>query len=152
MSARGGAIWPRAEAEDPELEPIDAVPSAELFYAGGRTSHRAFPRDRLGIPGETLFVEPGEDPVPLGGGALALVNLEWRFPIVGDFGGNLFVDGGNVWREIADFDPSQARWGAGVGLRYQSPVGPLRVEVGWNLDREPGEDPYVWFVSLGNPF
>ncbi len=44
------------------------------------------------------------------------------------------------------------KWGAGFGVRYLSPVGPLRLEIGWKLDREEFEDPYVWFISLGNPF
>ena len=83
LSLRGGTIRPHGVPEDPELDSFDLVPSAERFYAGGRTTHRAFSRDELGVPGETLFVEPGEDPVPLGGGALALLNAEWRFPIAG---------------------------------------------------------------------
>ena len=152
LSARGGYLIPLAEPEDPELEKIDAVPASELFYAGGRTSHRAFERDLLGVPGQTLSIQPGEDPVPLGGGMLAILNLEWRFPIAGPVGGTLFVDGGNLWREARDFDASQSRWGAGVGVRYLSPIGPLRAEIGWKLEREPWESPYVWFVSLGNPF
>ena len=89
---------------------------------------------------------------PLGTLGLALLNAEWRFPIAGAFGGSVFVDGGNVWREIGDFESDQVRWGAGAGLRWLSPVGPLRVEIGWKLDPEPFEDPYVWFISLGNPF
>ncbi|KAB2967291.1 MAG: BamA/TamA family outer membrane protein, partial [Thermoanaerobaculia bacterium] len=152
LSARGGQLIPIAQPEDPALEPIDAVPAAELFYAGGRTTHRAFERDLLGIPGETLAIEEGRDPVPRGGGLLALLNAEWRFPIAGPVGGTVFVDGGNVWREAGDFDARQARWGAGVGVRYLSPIGPLRAEIGWKLEREPWESAYVWFVSLGNPF
>ncbi|HSM15035.1 MAG TPA: BamA/TamA family outer membrane protein, partial [Thermoanaerobaculia bacterium] len=152
LSARAGAIDPIASPREAGLDPIDAVPAAELFFAGGRTSHRAFERDLLGIPGETLFIEEGRKPYPLGGGGLALVNLEWRFPIAGPVGGTLFADGGNVWREVRDFDPADARWGVGAGVRYLSPVGPLRLEIGWKLDRQPWEDPYVWFLSLGNPF
>ena len=149
---RAGAIRPYAEPQDPGLDRMDAVPAAELFYAGGRTTHRAFARDELGIPGQTLFVESGKDPVPLGGGLLALVNVEWRFPVFGALGGELFADGGNLWRHPRDFDASQARWGLGAGLRWSSPVGPLRLEVGWKLEREPWEDPYVWSISLGNAF
>ena len=156
-SARGGAIEPLAGG--PELtsrEALEAsVPAAELFYAGGRTTHRAYRRDELGIVGETLIFDPANpsgDPYPAGGGGLALVNLEYRFPVAGPIGGSLFLDGGNVWNDYRDIDAGALKWGAGVGVRYLSPVGPLRLEIGWKLDREPFEDPYVWFISLGNAF
>ncbi len=156
-SARGGAIEPLAS--DSALSPREAlqrsVPAAELFYAGGRTTHRAYRRDELGIVGETLKVDsPGstDDPFPAGGGGLALLNLEYRFPLAGPVGGTLFVDGGNVWNAYRDLRAGDLKWGAGLGVRYLSPVGPLRLEIGWKLDREPFEDPYVWFISLGNPF
>ena len=156
-SLRGGAIEPLASA--PETRVADelelSAPAAELFYAGGRTSHRAYERDALGIVGETLIVEsPGspDDPFPAGGGGLLLANLELRFPIAGPVGGTLFVDGGNVWRDYRDVTPGEMKWGAGLGVRYFSPVGPLRLEIGWKLDREPFEDPYVWYFSLGNAF
>jgi outer membrane protein insertion porin family len=42
--------------------------------------------------------------------------------------------------------------GAGIGLRYRSPVGPIRLEFGWKLDRETGESPTQFFLSVGNPF
>lgn len=156
-SLRGGAIEPLASA--PETRVADelelSAPAAELFYAGGRTSHRAYERDALGIVGETLIVEsPGspDDPFPAGGGGLLLANLELRFPIAGPVGGTLFADGGNVWRDYRDVTPGEMKWGAGLGVRYFSPVGPLRLEIGWKLDREPFEDPYVWYFSLGNAF
>lgn len=151
-SVRVGAIENQLKETDPEFSDIDYVPAAERFYAGGRTSHRAFERDRLGVPGETLIVDAAGKVTPLGGGGLALVNLEYRFPIFAGLGGTLFADGGNVWRTVGDIDPSEARWGAGVGVRYLSPIGPLRLEVGWKLDRKDYEPSYVWFVSLGNPF
>jgi outer membrane protein insertion porin family len=152
LSLRGGAIRPEATGSDPSVPAIDRVPAAELFYAGGRTTHRAFARDELGILGETIVLDEEGDPIARGGGALALANLEWRVPVAGEFGIALFLDGGNVWREAGDVDLSRARWGAGLGLRYASPVGPLRLEVGWKLDREPFEDAYEAFVSLGNAF
>ncbi len=155
-SLRGGAIEPLAGlAGDPARERLAAsVPSAELFYAGGRTSHRAYSRDELGILGDTLaqFEGTSRKVFPLGGGGLALVNLEYRFPIAGAFGGTLFADGGNVWTSYREIRPGEMKWGAGLGVRYASPIGPLRFEVGWKLDREPFEDPYVWFFSIGSPF
>ena len=88
----------------------------------------------------------------LGGGALLLGNFEWRFPIAGPVGGTLFTDVGQVWREWGEFDAGELRWGAGVGVRYLSPIGPIRLEIGWKLDRQWYESPYVFFFSLGNPF
>ena len=151
-SVRAGAIENRKDLTDPSQFPIDQVPVAERFFAGGRTTHRAFARDELGVAGATLLVTGREQVTPLGGGALALGNLEWRFPIAGPVGGTLFSDVGQVWRDLADVRAADLRWGAGVGVRYRSPIGPVRLEIGWKLDREPFEAPYVWFFSLGNPF
>jgi outer membrane protein insertion porin family len=151
-SVRAGAIENHRELSDAGQSPIDQVPVSERFFAGGRTTHRAFARDELGIPGETLLVTGREDVTSLGGGALLLGNLEWRFPIAGPVGGTLFSDVGQVWREAGDVRPADLRWGAGVGVRYLSPIGPIRLEIGWKLDREPFEAPMVWFFSLGNPF
>ncbi len=131
---------------------LDLVPASERFFAGGRTTHRAYPRDELGLLGATLELDSAGAVVPLGGAATALVNFDFRFPIAGNLGGALFLDGGQVWRSPGDARWPDLRWGAGVGLRYQTPIGPIRLEVGWNLDREPFEDSRVWFLSLGNPF
>ena len=156
-SARGGAIEPLAAGagETPRDALEASVPAAELFYAGGRTTHRAYRRDELGIVGETILLDPDDstpDPYPAGGGGLSLFNFEYRFPVAGPVGGTLFLDAGNVWTDYRDVRSGGFKWGAGLGVRYLSPVGPLRLEIGWKLDREPFEDPYVWFISLGNPF
>jgi outer membrane protein insertion porin family len=152
VSVRGGLLDNLRAATPEGAGGLDLVPVSERFFAGGRTSHRAFDRDELGIPGETLLVRESGSVVPLGGGALAIANVEWRFPIAGPLGGTAFVDGGNVWREWDAIDTGDVRWGAGVGVRYLSPIGPIRLEIGWKLDREPFESAYVWFVSFGNPF
>jgi outer membrane protein assembly complex protein YaeT len=138
VSLRAGAI-----------EPLDDLPVsiAERYFAGGRSTHRAYGRDELGIPGETLL-----DGKPIGGNALLLLNVDYRFPIAGPLGGTLFVDGGNVWADWNDVDAAEGKLGAGVGLRYSSPIGPLRLEVGWKLDREPGESPSAVLISFGNAF
>ena len=139
--------------------PSAEIPISERFFAGGRSSHRAYRRDRLGIVGDTLlpFVDP-DDPaaterlVPVGGTGLVLINVDYRFPIVGALGGVAFVDVGNVWADWRDVDPGEAKMGAGVGFRYLSPLGPLRFEIGWKLDREPEEASWVATFSVGNPF
>jgi outer membrane protein insertion porin family len=164
-SARAGVIWPRVSVDGPcdvELNPGGcanlAVPIAVRYFGGGRISHRAFATDLLGIPGKTLIC-PSDTPDcapteldPVGGAALGVGSLEWRFPIYGAFGGGLFVDAGNVWAGPGDARAGDLRWGAGVGVRVETPVGPIRLEYGWKLDREPGESGGELFLSLGNPF
>jgi outer membrane protein insertion porin family len=151
-SLRTGFIRDHSGVEVVPPEPIN-VPVNSRFYAGGRISHRAFPTDRLGIVGETLTSE-GD---PLGGGGLVLANLEWRFPVWGPVGASFFVDGGNVWRELRDIEVGEMRWGGGVGVRVETPVGPLRVEYGWKFDRAAisttkMESPGQFYLSFGNPF
>ena len=120
---------------------------AERFFAGGRTTHRAYGRDELGIPGDTLL-----DGKPIGGKGLALLNVDYRFPLVGGLGGTVFVDAGNVWADWRDMRLGDVKSGAGLGLRYLTPIGPLRVELGWKLDRERGESKSAVLVSFGNAF
>jgi outer membrane protein insertion porin family len=145
-SARLGAIEPKDPVDDTSDNLV--LPIAVRYFAGGRISHRAFPIDRLGIPGETLE----EDGDPIGGAGLALLNLEWRFPVVGAVGGALFVDSGNVWADWRDMSGEDLRWGAGLGVRVATPIGPLRLEYGWKLDRLDGESTGELFFAFGNPF
>ena len=164
-SARSGIIWPRAEVsgtcdvqQHPEGCDNLAAPIAVRYFGGGRISHRAFATDLLGIPGKTLIC-PSDTPdclptelEPVGGAALAVASLEWRFPIYNVVGGGVFVDAGNVWAARGDVRAGDLRWGAGFGLRVETPVGPIRLEYGWKLDRLPGESAGELFLSLGNPF
>ncbi len=151
-SLRFGAIEPAgsggfADPTIPEEFPSHRVPISERFFAGGQSTHRAYELDRLGIPGETII----ED-TEVGGTGLLLFNLDYRFPVAGGLGGTLFLDAGNVWADWRDVNPGEAKGGVGVGVRYLTPIGPLRLDVGWKLDREEGEDPYEIFISFGNPF
>jgi outer membrane protein assembly complex protein YaeT len=172
VSGRLGAIEPGPDAALPDASLPEGfasreVPISERLFAGGRTTHRAYRLDFLGVRGETLcgVVDTPRDEsdlcrsdaplgryLPVGGNALALVNLDYRFAISGALGGVVFVDGGNVWSEVAHFDLGEMKWGAGFGLRYMSPIGPLRAEVAWKLDRLPGESAYEFHISFGNPF
>lgn len=134
------------------------VPIAVRFFAGGRVSHRAFATDRLGVPGQTLLCPPTKasctvpELEPVGGAALLLANVEWRVPISGSLGAALFLDSGNTWAGLSQVAVGDLRWGAGLGLRFETPVGPLRLEYGWKLDRLPGESKGELFLSFGNPF
>lgn len=133
--------------------PSRNIPIAERFFAGGDSTNRAYSQDELGIRGQTLFLNPnGGGYVPVGGDGLLLLNLEYRFPIAGDFGGSLFLDSGNVWADWRSIRPGELKNGIGLGARYNSPIGPVRAGIGFKLDREHGESPYALFVNIGNPF
>lgn len=146
MGLRLGLIEPLGpdNGEPPNLQ----VPLATRFFAGGRVSHRAFAIDRLGIVGETL--DANRDPI--GGNALLILNLEYVQPLRGLLSAVAFVDAGNVWSSPESIDLRQVRWGAGLGLRAATPAGPLRLEYGWKLDREPGESTGELYLSFGIPF
>lgn len=133
--------------------PSRNIPIAERFFAGGDASNRAYSQDDLGIRGQTLILNPnGGGYVPVGGDGLLLFNLEYRFPVYGDFGGALFFDSGNVWADWRSIRPGELKNGIGLSARYNSPIGPVRAGIGFKLDREHGESPYALFVNIGNPF
>ena len=166
FSLRGGAIGPRHP--DPDTADNLEVPVNVRFFAGGRATHRAFPIDLLGIPNETLNCSTLPDGtckepasvVPVGGAGQLIANLEWRFPIFSVLGGTIFVDGGNVWPAWRDIRTDEMRWGGGIGLRADTPVGPIRLEYGWKFGPETylingvsvRESPGELFFSFGNAF
>ena len=123
------------------------MPIATRFFAGGRTTHRAFSTDRLGIEGQTL-----DNGQPVGGNFLLLLNLEYQRRIHAALSTVLFLDGGNVWAAPDLVALADVRWGAGLGLRYDTPAGPLRLEYGRKLDREPDESGGQLYLSFGTPF
>ncbi|MEL7059442.1 MAG: POTRA domain-containing protein [Acidobacteriota bacterium] len=156
-SFRAGLIEPLGDGGEDPLVPDDlasaSIPISERFFAGGRTTHRAYERDRLGRLDETLIETSDGRLVEAGGNGLLLLNLDWRFPLAGPVNGVAFLDLGNVWADWRDVELDDLRPGAGLGLRYRSPIGPMRFEIGWKLDPEPfEEDAPVFFFSFGNPF
>jgi outer membrane protein insertion porin family len=159
VSVRAGGIEPfrHLHSQDPEVPP--GLPNRDVFiderfFAGGGTTHRAYGRDDLGVRGETLFARP-TDPTqfaPVGGNGLLLLNLEYRFPVAGPVEGVVFYDAGNVWADWRSINPRSAKSGAGIGVRYLSPIGPFRLDLGWKLDPESGEPRQAVSLSFGNPF
>jgi outer membrane protein assembly complex protein YaeT len=123
----------------------EAVPLSERFFGGGDSTIRGFERDEVG-PKDPITGEP------VGGEAVFLINEELRFPLFANFKGVLFYDAGNVYFSLEDLDPFDLRHVIGVGLRVNTPIGPLRFEYGRKLDREEGESSGEFFVSIGQPF
>jgi outer membrane protein assembly factor BamA len=108
----------------------------ERFRAGGGTTIRAFQQDKLATPGEALFV----------------VNQELRFPLFSWFSGAGFFDAGNVYPLISDFKPWKLRYSPGAGIRVQTPLALIRLDVGWNVAPRPGEPRYRFSFGVGQAF
>jgi len=124
------------------------VPVSVRFFAGGSASHRAFGLDKLGIPGQTI----NENGSPTGGNALALINLEYRRKVKGPIWAVLFTDGGNVWAEPSRMRWADMRFGVGLGLRLDTPAGPIRLEYAHKINRRSGESAGQWWFAFGTPF
>jgi outer membrane protein assembly complex protein YaeT len=131
---------------------VQDLPASERFFAGGDTSVRGFSLDRLG--NEETIAPNG---FPTGGNSVVVLNSELRISVVGPLQTTAFVDAGNVFPKASDLDFTDLRPTAGFGVMYRSPVGPIRVDLGFNLDpRElvPGipERSKVLHILLGQAF
>ncbi len=111
-----------------------AVPVYERFYAGGANTIRGYKERRVGPR------DSGSDE-PVGGDAIVLGNAELTFPMYENIlKGAVFYDVGNVWANRGDFlVGGKYRAGVGVGVRVKTPVGPVKVDYGYPLDREEGD-------------
>jgi outer membrane protein assembly factor BamA len=138
------------------------VPTSQLFFSGGGTSLRGFPIDQAGPQRIVPFcnVLEGESgcvniTVPVGGKQLVILNSEVRFPlrIMKALGGVLFYDGGNVYSAINlhDFVNNYSNT-VGLGLRYETPIGPVRFDLGRNLNPVPGLNPWQYYITIGQAF
>lgn len=127
-------------------EPTDGekqVPLFERFYAGGINSVRGYARRRVG---------PLARDEPIGGHSLVETSVELRRGITDDIGAAVFVDAGQVSLRSYDFPFGDMQYGTGFGVRYRSPVGPIRVDLGFPL--EPRGDDAFWqvYLSVGQTF
>ncbi|MGE3176183.1 MAG: outer membrane protein assembly factor, partial [Vicinamibacterales bacterium] len=102
------------------------VPFAKKYFLGGAASLRGWGR---------FEVSPlSEGGLPIGGNALLAFSSELRTPLSGSAGGVLFLDAGNVWRETGGVRLDSLRYSTGIGVRYATPVGPIRFDVGYQLN------------------
>ena len=134
--------------------PFGELPAAERFFAGGDTTVRGFARDQLGVrnvpPEATDTLDPGG--FPLGGNALLLFNAELRVPVRSGLRTVLFTDVGNVYKTVSNVSFEEMRPAVGVGLRYKSPVGPIRFDLGFKVPRRADESRTEWFITFGEAF
>jgi translocation and assembly module TamA len=114
----------------PTIVPITQPPLSERFFAGGNTTVRSVAEDSLGTP-DTLTAAG----FATGGSALFIANAELRFSIWKSLSVVTFADVGNVFARASEFSLSALQPAIGIGVRYNSPVGPIRVDIGFNLKR-----------------
>jgi outer membrane protein assembly factor BamA len=158
-----GVIWANSLRLGAEQEFAGSrVPLSELFFSGGGSTLRGFPLNGAG-PQRSVSVcgNPSDAStcsliqVPTGGRELVIINSEFRIPvpIKKGLGVVAFYDGGNVFQHVgfSDFGSSYSN-SVGVGLRYATPIGPVRVDLGRNLSPLPGIKATQIFITLGQAF
>ncbi|HEX9052260.1 MAG TPA: BamA/TamA family outer membrane protein [Anaeromyxobacter sp.] len=127
LRTRVGGLIPINETGNP--------PIVARFYAGGPLSMRGYYTDRF-----SPMIRQNGAWVPVGGNGAADGSLELRFDVAGDWGGAIFVDAAGVSDYSANpteyqtaLDPTRLQWASGLGLRYRTPFGPVRLDVGVRL-------------------
>lgn len=134
--AEGGAM--------PASSPLRSIPASLRYYVGGAGSVRGYAYQSIGPRNSK-----GD---PLGGRSYQVVNLESRFMVSENVGIVPFLDGGMVYRDeypkiVGDMD-----WGTGLGLRYYTPIGPVRLDVATPLHRIDDDPPVQFYISIGQSF
>ncbi len=123
------------------------LPVYEKFRLGGMNTVRGFEYASI----SPIDPDSGDR---IGGEKMMVYNLEYRFPLVKEQGvmGVLFFDAGNVYEKDEDYSFRDLRTSIGAGIRWYSPMGPLRLEWGYNLDPQYDEPSSNWSFSIGSPF
>ncbi len=119
------------------------LPPDQRLYAGGSSTIRGFKYQGVG--------PQFPDGNPVGGTSLDAATFEFRQRLFKSFGAAAFVDAGQVASNSAPFEGT-LRVGAGVGARYYTPIGPIRLDVAVPLNKPPGGDSFELYVGLGETF
>jgi len=123
--------------------PRDQVAPSRRFYAGGGASVRGYGYQSIGPR------DPNNDPI--GGRSLTEFSIEARIKAFGNFGIVPFLDAGNIYTSpLPKFTGLQ--YGTGIGVRYYSNFGPIRLDVGTPINPQPGDSRIAVYVSLGQAF
>jgi outer membrane protein insertion porin family len=141
FGGRAGVIYPLDTAGRSQAL---AIPIDERFFNGGSTSVRSFGERDLG-----LHDRHGN---PVGGEFYTIFNVEYTFPLYGELKGAVFVDAGNLLPNADEPGFDEMRYGIGAGLRYDLPIGPVRLDYGVNPAPRPFEDFGAFHFSFGFAF
>lgn len=134
-SLRGGWIWLYGDTKD--------MPISERFFLGGRETVRGYAQNTLG---------PKNNNQPIGGNAFLMGNIEIRSSLGKNFFLVNFLDFGNVWKRVGDAHITDLKYTTGLGLRYKTPIGPIRIDYGYKLNREKDESHGEIHFSIGHAF
>jgi outer membrane protein insertion porin family len=118
------------------------IPVEDRFYSGGSNSVRGWNRSELG--------PKRESGTPLGGKSIVESSVEIRYPLFWRLSGVTFLDAGNVWEQSYQYQLGKLAYAAGAGLRMETPIGPIRLDLGfpiWNEKKSP-----QLFISVGQAF
>ncbi len=141
FGARAGIVYPLDTAG---VNPAYAIPIDERFFSGGSTTVRSFSERDLGP-------HNGRGN-PIGGEFYSIFNVEYTFPIYGELLGAVFVDAGNLLPDARDPGLNDLRYGIGAGLRYNLPIGPVRLDYGVNPSPKENEAFGAFHFSFGFAF
>lgn len=121
-----------------------SIPASIRFYSGGGGSVRGYAYQSIGPRNSRND--------PLGGAALAEVSAEARWRLSEEWGLVAFVDGGMVYEDSIPTFGKNMLWGAGLGLRYFTLIGPVRLDVGVPLNARDDDAPWQLYISIGQNF
>jgi outer membrane protein assembly factor BamA len=125
-------------------KPDEVVPVNKLFFPGGDGSIRGY--------NEGEAAPKGPDGLYIGAKTYTLLNLEVEQVLTKSWSGVVFFDTLGTATQLEDYPYSELLYSVGAGIRYQTIVGPIRLEYGYNLNRRPGDPSGTWLLSVGFPF
>jgi outer membrane protein insertion porin family len=120
------------------------IPITQRFYLGGRTTVRGYAENSLG--------PQGSDGAVIGGDTLLLGKSQFQYLLLDSVSTHAFLDVGNVWLRHESFELNDIKQGAGGGFQYNSPIGPIGVDLGYPLNPYPGNEGARLTFSVGSTF
>lgn len=138
-------IAARAEAGAmPGSTSLRSIPASLRYFTGGAGSVRGYVYQSIG--------PKDSEGDPLGGRSYKVVNLETRIMVAKDIGIVPFLDGGMVYKDEWPDIFGETDWGTGLGFRYYTPIGPVRLDIATPLHRIDGDPPVQFYISIGQSF